>query len=74
MGNDFHALVRVPEPTSISDAELMRRYRILYPKPTKYQMASIAVMEKQQAEDGEEAEAIRRRLLARMYNVSDEVQ
>jgi len=71
MGNHFHVLVRVPEPAPISDAELIRRYRILYPKPTKYQTASIAVMEKQLAENGEEAEAIRRRLLARMYNVSE---
>jgi len=37
--------MRVPKPPSISDGELMRRYRILYPKPTKYQTASIAVMD-----------------------------
>jgi len=55
----------------ISDAELMRRYRILYPKPSKYRTASIAVMEKQLAEGGDEAEAIRRRLLARMHDISE---
>jgi hypothetical protein len=55
----------------VSDRELMRRYRVLYPKPTKYQTASIAVMEKQLAEGGEAAEAIRRKLLARMGDVSE---
>jgi REP element-mobilizing transposase RayT len=70
MSNHFHVLLRVPEPASISDEELMRRYRILYPQPTKYQTASIALLEKQLAGGGEDAEAIRRRLLARMHDVS----
>jgi len=75
MSNHFHVLVRVSPSTGsgleISDRELMRRYRILYPKPTKYQTASMAVMEKQLAVGGEDAEAIRRRLLARMHDVSE---
>ena len=70
MSNHFHVLLRVPVPEQISDAELLRRYRVLYPKPTQYQTAAIAVMERQLAEDGEEAAAIRRRLLARMGDVS----
>jgi hypothetical protein len=61
----------VPAPVSIPDAELLRRYRILYPKPTKYQTASIEVMEKQLAAGGEEAEKIRAQLLARMGDVSE---
>ncbi|MFP4156340.1 MAG: transposase, partial [Opitutales bacterium] len=37
MDNHFHVLVRVPErDRAISDAELLRRFRVLYPKPTKY--------------------------------------
>ncbi|MFP4157069.1 MAG: transposase, partial [Opitutales bacterium] len=41
MDNHFHVLVRVPErDRAISDAELLRRFRVLYPKPTKYQTAS----------------------------------
>jgi REP element-mobilizing transposase RayT len=71
MSNHFHVLLRVPEPASISDQELLRRYRILYPKPTKYQTASIAVLEQQLAAGGEEAEAIRQGLLARMHDVSE---
>lgn len=71
MSNHFHVLLRVPEMGEVSDRELMRRYRVLYPKPTKYQTASITVMEKQLAEGGEEAEVIRRKLLARMGDVSE---
>ena len=70
MSNHFHVLVRVPEPEDLSDAELMRRYKVLYPKPTKYQTASTQVMEEQLQEGGDEAEAIRRKLLARMGDVS----
>ena len=45
MSNHFHVLVRVDDGQVVSDAELMRRYKILYPKPTKYQEASIKVLE-----------------------------
>jgi len=71
MSNHFHVLVRVPEQAEVSDRELLRRYRVLYPKPTKYQTASIQVMEKELAKDGDEAAAIRRQLLARMGDVSE---
>ncbi|MFU8847101.1 MAG: transposase [Opitutales bacterium] len=71
MSNHFHVLVRVPDTVQISDQELLRRYRVLYPKPTKYQTASIAVMEKELAEGGEKADNIRDRLLARMGDVSE---
>ena len=71
MSNHFHVLLRVPESVNVSDAELLRRYRILYPKPTKYQTASIALMEQTLAAGGEEALAIRKRLLVRMGDVSE---
>ena len=71
MSNHFHVLVRVPVPGEVSDQELLRRYRVLYPEPTKYQTASIAVMEQTLTAGGEEAEAIRRKLLARMSDVSE---
>jgi len=71
MSNHFHVLVRVPDNLEIPDKELLRRYKVLYPKPTKYQTASIAVMEKELRQGGEEAEAIRRKLLARMGDVSE---
>ena len=63
--------MRVPEPEDLSDAELMRRYKVLYPKPTKYQTASTKAMEETLQENGEEAEALRRKLLARMSDVSE---
>jgi len=71
MSNHFHVLVEVPNVENVSDAELMRRYKVLYPKPTKYQEASIKVLEKQLAEGGEEAEAVRHRLRVRMGDVSE---
>ncbi len=71
MSNHFHVLVRVPEPSEISDVELLRRYRSLYPKPTKYQSASVATLETQLARGGDEAGALRRKLLARMGDISE---
>ena len=71
MSNHFHVLVRVPEKEKLTDAELMRRYKVLYPKPTKYQTASTKVMEEKLKEGVDEAEAIRRKLLARMADVSE---
>ena len=71
MSNHFHVLVRVPEKAKLSDAELMRRYKVLYPKPTKYQTASTKVMEEKLQEGGDEAEAIRSKLRARMGDVSE---
>jgi REP element-mobilizing transposase RayT len=67
MSNHFHVLVRVPEAVNISDAELLRRYQILYPKPTQYQTATIAQMAKDLAAGGEAAEAIRQRRFVRGY-------
>lgn len=71
MSNHFHVLVRVPVLGDVSDAELMRRYKVLYPKPTKYQEASIKVLERDLAAGGEEAEAVRQRLVVRMGDVSE---
>jgi len=71
MSNHFHVLVRVPPAGEVSDKELLRRYRVLYPKPTEHQTASIAVMEKELAQGGEEAEVLRKKLLARMGDVSE---
>lgn len=71
MSNHFHVLLRVPEPSGVTDSELIRRYRVLYPKPTKYQTASIEVMEQELESGGEDADAIRQRLLARMGDISE---
>ena len=71
MSNHFHVLVQVPDAPSVSDAELMRRYKVLYPKPTKYQEASAELMAAELRAGGDEAELIRRKLLARMFDVSE---
>ena len=71
MSNHFHVLLRVPDGDAVSDSELMRRYKVLYPKPTKYQEASAEIMFAQLKVGGEEAEAIRGKLLARMSDVSE---
>ena len=71
LSNHFHVLARFPVAADVPDKELLRRYRTLYPKPTKHRSASIAVMEAKLAAGGEEAEVIRRRLLCRMGDVSE---
>ena len=71
MTNHFHVLLHIPEQVTLSDTELMRRYKVLYPKPTKFQSASTKVMESQLEAGGEEGDEIRRKLRARMGDVSE---
>jgi len=74
MSNHFHVLVRVPSSTSsgqgISDQELLRRFKVLYPKPTKYQTVEFARLEKALHESNADAVAIREQLLSRMHDLS----
>ena len=70
MSNHFHVLVRVPEAVGVSDGELLRRWKVLYPKPTDYETATAVEMERTLRAGGEEAAVIRARLLARMGDVS----
>ena len=70
MSNHFHVLVRVPQKTVPPDAELLRRHRLLHPKPTKYQAERLEVIEGQLASGGPEGEAWRRRQLALLGDVS----
>ena len=71
MTNHFHVLLRIPEPSILSDAELIRRYKVLYPKATKFQSASAKILESRLAGGGSDAAEIRRKLLARMADVSE---
>ncbi|WPJ93963.1 transposase [Coraliomargarita algicola] len=70
MNNHFHVLVRVPEASSVSDTELIRRYRMLYPKPTVYQAASAERIAQELKSNGPDAATIRAQLLARMGDIS----
>jgi REP element-mobilizing transposase RayT len=71
LSNHFHVLVRVPEKVRLSDAELLRRYKVLYPKPTKYQTAEFARLEQSLLAGDADAQAIRDKLLARMSDLSE---
>ncbi len=70
LSNHFHVLVRIPQFTSITDEELLRRYRVLYPKPTRYKTAWLATIEAQLKTDGPEAVAWRRQQHALMHHIS----
>lgn len=70
MPNHFHLLVRVPVKTPIPDEELLRRYRVLYPKPTRYQTARLEVIERQLAQNGPEAVLWRQKQTALMGDLS----
>ena len=68
--NHFHVLVKVPRQTVVPDDELLRRYQLLYPKPTRYQTARLSVIQSQLATNGPEAVVWRRRQLSLMGDVS----
>lgn len=70
LSNHFHVLLRVPRKTHIPDAELLRRYTVLYPKPTRYQTAKLEVIKGQLAQGGPEALAFTQKQLALMGDVS----
>ena len=71
MSNHFHVLLRVPDRQDVDDAELMRRYQVLYPKPTKFQADSVKVLTSHLEANSDEAELLRTKLLARMGDVSE---
>jgi len=71
MSNHFHVLVRVPNRGAVSDEELLRRFKVLYPKPTKYQTAEFARLENSLRAGDADAVAIRERLLSRMCDLSE---
>ncbi|HVU32692.1 MAG TPA: transposase [Opitutaceae bacterium] len=70
MSNHFHILVRVPKEVPISDDELLRRYHVLYPKPTRYQTAQLAVVAAELKRGGPHADRWRARQLSLMNDVS----
>jgi REP element-mobilizing transposase RayT len=71
MSNHFHVLIKVEEQKDISDVELLRRYKVLYPEPTPWNSARIEVIEAMFKEGGKNAEDLRQQLLARMGDISE---
>ena len=70
MGNHFHLLVAVPEPADISNAELLRRYRMLYnSKHCPPSSASPSVLAQLLEANEEEGQVLRRRIVARMHDL-----
>jgi len=70
MNNHFHVLTRVPQAVPVSDEELLRRYDVLYPQPTKYQTMRLEVIKKYLADNAPEGEKWRRQQLAQMGELS----
>ena len=70
MSNHFHVLVRVPKREDVSDAELLRRYEVLYPKPTTYQAARLDAVRAQLQAEEPDADVWRSRQLAMMGDLS----
>jgi putative transposase len=70
LSNHFHLLLRVPQTVPVSDAELLRRFGVLHPKPTRSEAAQLAVIQQQLAVNGPNAVAWRKRMLALMGDVS----
>jgi putative transposase len=70
MPNHFHVLVRVPQKTPISDRELLRRYHVFYPKPTRYQQLRLEVIQAWIRSGAPEADAWRRQHTALMNDIS----
>jgi putative transposase len=70
LANHFHVLVRVPKKVEIADVELLRRHRLLYPRPTRYQTTRLNVIESQLTNNGPEAMEWRRRMMALMGDIS----
>ncbi len=70
LSNHFHVLLTVPQKTIPPDAELLRRYQLLHPKPTEYQTERLDVIKSQLRKGGPDADAWRKRQLALMGDVS----
>jgi hypothetical protein len=66
LDNHFHLLVHVPPPVVLGDAEIVERYRALYPQRPKM----VREVEVTLGGGGAQAEELRKRLLARMHDVS----
>jgi len=71
MKNHFHLLVEVPEAkTVVTDGELVRRFRVLYPRPTPWQPMPWRVLEKHLRENSPEGKSLRVSLTRRMHDIS----
>ena len=70
LSNHFHIYLLVPKRTPLSDEELLRRYAILHPRPTRYETRRLERIREQLATNGPLAVDFRRRMRRLMNNVS----
>ena len=70
MSNHFHLLLRVPYEEQISDRELLRRYRKLYGAYVPFSAKSPQELSRLFRAGGKEAAQERRKLMARMGDLS----
>jgi len=70
MSNHFHVLAFVPPVGELSDAEMVRRYRVLYERSRAPWQPTPEVLARILASGGDEADAWRERLVNRMGDVS----
>ena len=70
MPNHFHVLVSVIPESEVSDAELVNRCAALYPEHSPYATLRPSFVQSVLKADGREAELLRKRLRARMGDVS----
>jgi putative transposase len=68
--NHFHVLLRIPERCEVSDEELLRRYRLLHPKPSPYLPARPEVIAGWLEHNTEEGRQWRARQMALMHDLS----
>lgn len=73
MDNHFHILIRVPDSkmVQVSDAELLRRYRVLYPEGARCATLPPGDPEALLQSGGPQADMIRNKLLERMHDLSE---
>jgi hypothetical protein len=63
--------VRVPEQKKVSDKELIRRYKVLHPKPSPWATMTIEVLESLLHGNDSIAQRTREKLLRRMGDISE---
>lgn len=68
--NHFHILLHIPQRTSVSDAELLRRYQLLHPHYSPYMPARIEVIADWLKRDTSQAGAFRQQQFALMFDLS----
>jgi REP element-mobilizing transposase RayT len=71
MSNHFHVVVRIPKQGTVSDEELIHRYKVLHPTQTEWSTIQAEILADTLKAGGDEAKKLRKRLLRRMNDLSE---